>query len=97
VTRGESDVSKDGGLHGRRPRPSFETHRLNDARVKDATPKLTWAKAGAASSSGPAGRPHGLRGSRTQNIENNPMQSSLAVAGVRDPAKAFLTRRANHL
>jgi hypothetical protein len=31
-------------------------------------------------------RPHG---SRTQNIENNPMQSSLAVAGMRDPAKTF--------
>jgi len=31
----------------------------------------------------------GRRGSRTQNIENNPMQSSLVVAGVRDPAKAF--------
>ena len=24
-------VSKDGGLHGRRPRPSFETHRSRDA------------------------------------------------------------------
>jgi hypothetical protein len=45
------------------------------------------AKAGAAASSGPAGKPHGLRGSRTQNIENNPMQSSSAVAGMRDPAK----------
>jgi hypothetical protein len=56
-------------------------------RVKAATPKLTWAKVGAAASSGPAGQPHGLRGSRSQNIENNPMQSSLAVAGMRDPAK----------
>jgi len=28
-----------------------------------------------------------MAGSRTQNIENNPMQSSLAVAGMRDPAK----------
>jgi hypothetical protein len=45
------------------------------------------AKAGAAASSGPAGQPHRLRGSRTQNIENNPMQSSLAVAGPCDPAK----------
>jgi hypothetical protein len=32
---------------------------------------------------------HGLRGTRTQNIENNPMQSSLAVAGLPDPAKTF--------
>jgi len=32
---------------------------------------------------------NGLRGSRTQNIENNPMQSSLVVAGLRDPAKTF--------
>jgi len=42
----------------------------------------------AAASSDP-GQPHGLRGSRTQNIENNPMQSSPAVAGMRDPAKSF--------
>ena len=32
----------------------------------------------------PAGQPHGHHRSRTQNIENNPMQSSLAVAGMRD-------------
>jgi len=52
------------------------------------TPKLTWAKAGRGRElrPGPAGQPHGHHGSRTQNIENNPMQSSLAVA-VRDPAK----------
>jgi hypothetical protein len=49
--------------------------------------KLTWAKAGA--SYGSAGQPQGRSGSRTQNIENNPMQSSLAVAGMRDPAKTF--------
>jgi hypothetical protein len=51
------------------------------------TPELTWANA--AASYGSAGQPHGHRGSRTQNIENNPMQSSLAVAGLRDPAKTF--------
>jgi hypothetical protein len=28
--RATACVSKDGGLHGRRPRPSFETHRLRD-------------------------------------------------------------------
>jgi hypothetical protein len=36
-------------------------------------------------------------GPRTENIENNPMQSSLAVADLRDPATTFLTRPANHL
>jgi hypothetical protein len=43
----------------------------------------------------PASQPHGRRGSPTQNIENNPMQSSLAVAGMR--RGDILTRRANHL
>jgi hypothetical protein len=56
-----------------------------------ATPKLTWTKAGPAENSGPAGQPYGHRGSPTQNIENNPMQSSLAVAGMRDLAKTFDT------
>jgi hypothetical protein len=56
---------------------------------------LTWATAGAASSSGPADQPHGRRSSPTQNIENNPMQSSLAVVGMR--REDILTRRgANH-
>jgi hypothetical protein len=40
------------------------------------------------------GLPH--IGCRTQNIENNPMQSSLAVADMRDH-EDILTRRANHL
>jgi len=44
----------------------------------------------AAVNSGPASRPNGLRQPRTQNVENNPMHSSLqgnlAVAGVRKPA-----------
>jgi hypothetical protein len=34
------------------------------------------ATAGAAARSGPASRPHGPRGARIQNIENNPMHSS---------------------
>jgi hypothetical protein len=72
-----------------------DTHQLqaceDDGLREELNPStaLTWAKAGAAASSGPASQPRGLRGSRTQNIENNPMQSSLAVAGLRDPATTF--------
>ena len=51
--------------------------------------RLTRAKA--ATSDGSAGQPQGRRGSRSKNIENNPMQSSLAVAGLRDLATTFDT------
>jgi hypothetical protein len=44
---------------------------------------------------GGSGQAWGL--TRIQNIENNPMQSSLPVAGMRDPCANILTRRANRL
>jgi hypothetical protein len=45
----------------------------------------------------PGGSGHAWGLTRIQNIENNPMQSRLAVAGMRDPCANILTRRANHL
>jgi hypothetical protein len=45
----------------------------------------------AVASSGPASQPHGLRGYRTQNIENNPMQSRMAAATYAIPRRHFDT------
>ena len=69
-------------------------------RVKAAAPEPTWAKAGA--SYGSASLPAIIIGkdsrkadavlSPDENIENNPMQSSMVVAGMdalSDPAKTF--------
>ena len=52
---------------------------------------LTCAEVGAAANFGAASRPHGLPRLSDPKYENNPMQSSLAVAGQRDPAKTFDT------
>jgi hypothetical protein len=66
--------------------------------VKAATPNPTWAKAGATASYGSTSQPKSrVVLAPNQNTENNPMQSSLAVAGHPRSRENILTRRANHL
>ena len=53
--------------------------------------KLTWAKADPASSSGPAGQPHGFRGSRIQNMKTTPCKVAWQSLACAIPRRQFDT------